>query len=312
MPKSKRSVNATECDFNDMKPIEVFKYPSQTSKIICDVNTNNLLQISSQIIDLVKTNKVTIQMVLYLIDAFSQIRVKEVKLFTELYLKLSNEFSCIIQPRNEKLAALLHYQGLKFENFEPKKKEEEILNIYSTESPLYYIVCDKVDDLKSKFPDLDLKQMYAKELTSFDCAIKYGSELCFNYLKNLGAKYTDYSVKYAVQGGNQNIFMQMIEDGKSFHNMINTALIYRHYEIAEYLKTNFEQTPSLTKITKSMYFGNYDVVSYLISNGADINELYIFLHVIFINALYYLLSSQIYQCFMLFCFFSYFTLLYRI
>ena len=60
--------------------------------------------------------------------------------------------------------------------------------------------------------------------------------MCFNYLKNLGAKYTSYSEEYTVQGGNKEIFMQMIEDGKSFNSMISTALDYRNYEIAEYLK----------------------------------------------------------------------------
>ena len=96
--------------------------------------------------------------------------------------------------------------------------------------------------------------------------------MCFIYLKNLGAQYTRYSERYAIQGGNINIFMQMIEDGKSFDNMINTALDYRNYEIAEYLKSNFGQTPD--SIAESMYFGNYDIASYLLSNGEDINKIY--------------------------------------
>ncbi|EAX97307.1 hypothetical protein TVAG_123570 [Trichomonas vaginalis G3] len=150
--------------------------------------------------------------------------------------------------------------------------KEEILNLYSTETPLYYIQWDKVDDLKSKFPNLDIKKEINK-ITPLDCSIKYGSELCFNYFKNLGALYTNYSEKYAVQGGNSSIFMQMIEDGKSFDNMINTALDYRNYEIAEYLKSNFGQT--FDSIAESMYFGNYDVASYLLSNGEDINKIYI-------------------------------------
>ncbi|EAY09503.1 hypothetical protein TVAG_102520 [Trichomonas vaginalis G3] len=157
-------------------------------------------------------------------------------------------------------------------------KEKEILNLYSTESPLYYIEWDKVNDLKSKFPNLDINREI-KNITPLDCSIKYGSELCFNYLKNLGAKYAKYSEKYAVQGGNKIIFMQMIEEGKSFDNMINTALDYRNYEIAEYLQSNLGQT--FDSIAESMHFGNYHIASYLLTNGEDINKIYNFFLFIF-------------------------------
>ncbi|EAX89953.1 hypothetical protein TVAG_124330 [Trichomonas vaginalis G3] len=221
-------------------------------------------------------------MTLHMIDIFSQIRAKDIKLFTELHKKILNEFSCLIKPKNEKLATLLYYKCFNFEIFKPEIEEEEIVNLYSTESPLYYIAWDKVDDLKSKFPNLDIN-WEINEITPLNCSIKYGSELCFNYLKNLGAKYTDNSEKYAVQGGNKNIFMEMIEDGKSFDNMIDTALDYHNYEIANYLKSNFGQTPD--SIAESMYFGNYDVASYLLSNGEDINKIYSFLLFIFIIVL---------------------------
>ncbi|EAX87628.1 hypothetical protein TVAG_313310 [Trichomonas vaginalis G3] len=210
-------------------------------------------------------------MSLYLIDIFPQMRDKDIKLFTELYQKISNEFSCISKPKNEKLTTLLHYKGFKFENFEPKMTEEEILNLYSTESPLYYIAWDKVDELESKFSNLDIDQKI-NEITPLDCAIKYGSELCFNYLKILGAKYTFESGKYAVQAGNKNIFMQMIAEGNSFNNMISTALDYHNYEIAEYFKSNFGQTNY--SIAESMHFGNYEVASYLLTHGGIINIRY--------------------------------------
>ncbi|EAX89790.1 hypothetical protein TVAG_366940 [Trichomonas vaginalis G3] len=214
MINSQRSKNETGWGFCDIESIEVFEYPSQASKIFWDVNSNNIEQASSQIIEFLTNNKISIQMSLYLIDIISQICVKNIKLFTDLYQKISNEYSCIIELENEKLSTLLHYRGFKFENFEPRMEEEEILNLYPTKSPLFYIAWDKVDDLKSKFPNLDINMRVDDEITPLDCAIKYGSELCFNYLKNLGAQYDYYSEKYAVQGGNKYIFMQMIEDGK--------------------------------------------------------------------------------------------------
>ncbi|EAX96488.1 hypothetical protein TVAG_277690 [Trichomonas vaginalis G3] len=214
MSSSERSKNENGCDFISIKPIEVFEYPSQASKIIWSVNSKNILQVFSQIIEFVTNNKISIQMSLYLIKVISRIRIKDIKLFTELYQKILNQFSCI-----------------QFENFEPAIDGDEILHLNSTESPFYYIAWDKVDDLKSKFPNLDINEETIA-ITPLDCAIKYGSEFCFNYLKNLGAKYTCKSKMYAVQGGNINIFMQMIEDGKSFDDMIYTALKYRNYEIA--------------------------------------------------------------------------------
>ncbi|EAX94002.1 hypothetical protein TVAG_356490 [Trichomonas vaginalis G3] len=300
MSSSEQSKNENRCDFGDIKPIKEFEYPNQASKIIWDVNSINILQVSSQIIEFITNNKISIQMAVYLIDIFSQIRVKDIKLFTELYKQILNEFSCLIKPENEKLATLLYYKGFKFENYEPEMNEEEILNIYSTDSPFYYVAWDRVDDLKNKFPDLYINQKINK-ITLLDCAIKYGSELCFNYLKNIGVKYTSNSEEYAMQGGNKEIFMQMIEDGKSFDNMINTALDYRNYEIAEFLKSNFGQSPH--SIAESMHFGNYDIASYLLTNGEDINKLYNLFLLIFIIVLYNFLSFHIYHCLITFSFF---------
>ena len=136
-------------------------------------------------------------MALYLISNFSHIRVKDIKLFAELYLNKSKEFSCIIKPETYKLAMLLYYNGLKFENFE----------------------------------------------------------------------------KYAVIEGNINIFMEKIEKENTFAKTNNMELCCHELEIGEYLKSYFGRSPN--SIAECMYFGNYDVASFLISNGADINDIYI-------------------------------------
>ena len=173
------------------------------------------------------------------------------------------------------------YKGFEFENFKPKFTQEEILNIYPPDSPFYYVAWDKVDALKSRFPNLDVNEKFGQCFTLLDCVIKYGSELCFNYLINIGAKYTFISEDYAVQGGNKTIFMRLIDDGHSFDKMINTAIDYRNFEIAEYLQCNFGQIPD--SLAESMYFGNFDVASFLLSNRADINDdynLFLFISII--------------------------------
>ena len=86
----------------------------------------------------------------------------------------------------------------------------------------------------------------------------------------------------------------MIEEGKSFDKMINTALKYRNNEIANYLKLNFGQTPD--SIAESMYFGNYDIASYLLSNGENINKTYNVFLFILIIILWQALSSHISHC----------------
>ncbi|EAY18632.1 hypothetical protein TVAG_062370 [Trichomonas vaginalis G3] len=254
-------------DFSNRKPIEVLKYPDQASKVIFGVSPTNIIQTSSQTIELIKNKKITIQMAIHLIQIFSKIRPKKIQLFAELYQNISNEFSHFIKPKNKKLAALLYYRGFRFESYEPEIEEEKIINLYPIESPFYYIAWDKIDDLKNKFPNLEINTRASDGLSPLDCAIKYGSELCFNFLKNIGAKYSRESSSYAVMGGNEYIFSQMIEDGESFDNMIYTALNYHNFEIAEYLQTNLGQFPE--SIAHSFLYGNYDVASHILYQGGS-------------------------------------------
>ena len=80
-------------DFSDITPNDVFKYPNEASKIIWQVNSSNILQSSSKIIDLINSNKITVEMAFYLISFISKLRAKDIKLFAELYQKMSSTFS---------------------------------------------------------------------------------------------------------------------------------------------------------------------------------------------------------------------------
>ena len=77
MTSSEALTKEIECDFSDLKPIEIFEYPSQASKLIWDVNSNNILQTTSQIIDFIKNNRISIQMALYLINIFCKFVLKK-------------------------------------------------------------------------------------------------------------------------------------------------------------------------------------------------------------------------------------------
>ncbi|EAY11138.1 hypothetical protein TVAG_359180 [Trichomonas vaginalis G3] len=209
-------------------------------------------------------------MALYLIDTISTLRVKNIAEYAKFYQNISKEFSLTIKPENKDLATLLSYNG-----FEPNKKEEDILNIYKKDSPLYFIAWDKIDDLKSKFRKLDVNKI-CDGLTPLECACKFGSELCFKYLKNKGAKYTENTAELASEGGNIIIFSQMLNDGQSFKGLIDIALIHRNYDLVNYLSTRFDQHPS-SEIAKFLYYGNFDTASHLIQNGNSVNNVFILL-----------------------------------
>ena len=63
MTSSKQEPIENNIDFSDLKPIEVFKYHSNASKLIYEVNYNNISEHSSQIIDLIRTSKISIKRV---------------------------------------------------------------------------------------------------------------------------------------------------------------------------------------------------------------------------------------------------------
>lgn len=108
--------------------------------------------------------------------------------------------------------------------------------------------------------------------------------------KNIGANFTENTSIYAVQSGNNNIFSQMIEDGQSFDDLIDTLLIFHNYELAEYLKTNLGQVPN--SLAENLLFGNFETATYLLRNGADINNICIIILSIFICSLFNSLSSD--------------------
>ncbi|EAX97508.1 hypothetical protein TVAG_429440 [Trichomonas vaginalis G3] len=273
--KEKESIisQINEENSTDANILNEFKYPNQASKIIWNINTNNITQSTKQIIELIKAQKIPAKMALYLIDTISTLRIKNIAEYAKIYQNISKEFSLTIKPENEDLATLLSYKGFNFKYFKPVKKEEDILNIYKKDSLLYFIAWDKIDDLKSKFPNLDANEK-CDGLTPLECACKFGSELCFKYLKNKGAEYTGNTAKYASEGGNKIIFSQMLNDGQSFKDLVDIALIHRNYELVNYLSTRFDQHPS-SEIAKFLYYGNFDTASYLIQNGHNMNNKFI-------------------------------------
>lgn len=173
MANSEQKTIEKGIEFSDEKLIDIFEYPNLASKLIWQINSKNLLDITSQLIDLIKQEKISLKMALYLIDSTSKRRVKCIESYADLFQKLLNEFSCKLKPTSDDLSTLLFNRGFNFLDYEPSRKEEDIYNIFPKESPLYYIAWDKVDDLKIKFPNLYINNTIDFQFTPLDCACKF-------------------------------------------------------------------------------------------------------------------------------------------
>ncbi|EAX97782.1 hypothetical protein TVAG_235940 [Trichomonas vaginalis G3] len=174
--------------------LDVFKAPNQLSKLIWGLNSENFDQYTDQIINLIKTQNVPPQMAFHFINIVAEFKSKQISLYSDLYQRILNEFSLNIKPDCSQLAILLYDKG--FHDFlsEPPTSEEihKILNPYEENTVNFYIASDRVDMIEPKFSDIPLNGKKMKD-PPLDVAIINGSELCFNYFRNKGAKYTDSS-----------------------------------------------------------------------------------------------------------------------
>ena len=284
----------------DIKLIDYFENPHLVTILLWNLNSTNFEETSSKLFQMISSSQASPQNVLNLISKFSNFQEKRIVEYTRLYEMILKEFNLNLEPNSYILTSLLYYRGVIFdEYFRSCFSEERIIDIYPKDSPYYYIVWDKIDELKSKFKDLDPNFKYNKFFTPLEVACQFGSEECFTYLRSIGAKYTQKTSKYACGGRSTNIFYQMIRDNQKFDNLIGEALTYRNFEVADYLFTRFGQKP--TSVTEFILNANYDVVSYIFVNGGDANEVYILniimkLRVSFIR-LWNSQSSHIFHCF---------------
>ena len=64
----------------------------------------------------------------------------------------------------------------------------------------------------------------------------------------------------------------MLQDGQSFESVLNVAMNFHNFEVAEILKSKYGQTTY--SLADSFHFGNFDFVADLINKGANVNEIY--------------------------------------
>lgn len=104
-------------------------------------------------------------------------------------------------------------------------------------------------------------------------ACKYGAEKCFAYMK-LKFGINDLSlIKDAIEGGNKNIFMTLVNEGaKVTPDLLNDAIKYHHDNIFDFIIDNLEDDnlPIDTYITNCLVFRNIKALFFFINNGANI------------------------------------------
>lgn len=104
-------------------------------------------------------------------------------MYADIYGQILTKFKLNYLPENENIATILCSKGFKFSNFEPSIDLESLINLYKKESPFDLICNDKIDELQSKYPNLDVN-MTENKLSLIDCACRHGSEKCFNFLRD--------------------------------------------------------------------------------------------------------------------------------
>lgn len=149
------------------------------------------------------------------------------------------------------------------------------------------VALDQLDDLvglmeKESF-DINM-QVGVSSIINYAC--RYGSEKCFTFLKLNGALISDDTLKCAVEGGNKNIIMSLINEQqhKITDQHLTTALMYHRNDVFDWLLENKGSIGNLNT-AECFYYGNLKGLLFLIENGFDINNEHIFqlhLFIIFI------------------------------
>ena len=146
------------------------------------------------------------------------------------------------------------------------------------------------------------KGRYEHYITLLDLAAKAGSYKCFQYLLINGATITNFTADYAVEGGCLEIVELCNQNGVDFSNSLKMAIKAHRNDITDWILANFSPAiPDLFFCVSSFntlalvyfielgvdvnqrnedkdgilhyiaYYGQYDLMNYLISKNADVN-----------------------------------------
>ena len=83
---------------------------------------------------------------------------------------------------------------------------------------------------------------------------------CFKYLLLNKCEITEFTLKYSIAGGNQEIINILKENGHSFEECLETSVKYHRYELATWLNKNYKCKPVL--LPTCIWYYNIDTLLY--------------------------------------------------
>lgn len=225
-----------------------------------------------------------------------------------LVFKLINEYSIcpdFIKFLLESMSLIFPQRSSSFSNICKMMQEQKMIEnfkilefekLFPPGSIFHSIALDDLDGLiaeieKENF-DIDTVYSYyqsafrsidSDDYTLIDLACKFGSEKCFALLKLKGATISDKTYIYAVEGGNKSILLSLYND-KNFEitdDHLTAALKYYNNDIFDWL---LEMKGSIKDINVAEFFsyGNLKGLLFLIENGLNIDNEYIFSKYVYI------------------------------
>lgn len=205
---------------------------------------------------------------------------------SHIYPQKSSSFSNLYKMMQEKYTTVKFNDIMYFDIVIP------------TDSLLHLIIFDKIEEFNSEIgkENFDINQVIKYEIipsrfycqyTLIDAACKYGSEKCFMLLKLKGASISEQTSIYAVEGGNKNILVELFNcnEFEITDKHFTAALKYNHNDIFDWL---LETKGSIGDLNAAECFSFWNIkgLLFLIENGFNINNQYIF-NKLFILMIFY-------------------------
>lgn len=210
------------------------------SEMIFQISSKNMDSIVDILAKHVKAGILNEGQVYQMVSAISAVHVRKIKYYIELCERLIKEKD--IKPseryfiKGQRLKSILILKNL-LKSTIPEKfanaNEEKLINVYSKDSPLYSILKDDLEKFKEYPPSVDQEIEDETELTTINCAAKYGAYKIFMLLIEEGHEVTEITYSEALKGGNNKIIEVIKTMGvKSPSDIGNIAAKHHFNEVA--------------------------------------------------------------------------------
>ncbi|EAY06538.1 PH domain containing protein [Trichomonas vaginalis G3] len=191
--------------------------------------------------ELLQTKKLTPKQVFSMIGAIAAANTHNVVYYANLCQNIIKGMKLTLDTthftRGNRLKAILILRNLiqgkivkKYEG----KTEEQISDVYEKGSHLYALFWDKKDDFIAFPPSVDREIEAITEMTTINCAAKFGSTSIFKFLLEENHEMSEETYKYAFRGGSTEVIDILHKEGvKPPNKWKNLAANYHLNELID-------------------------------------------------------------------------------